>query len=48
MWGVKYASATAVYARGTSLTTGLTSEDRETWEKPMDRASSPTARSCAG
>ena len=42
------ASTTAVSARGSSLISGASSDERETWRNPAARSASPTARSCAG
>ena len=48
MHGVTYASTLAVCPRGTARTMGTSAEDRLTWLKPIDRASSPTAFSWSG
>mmetsp|Transcript_18458 Transcript_18458/g.58995 ORF Transcript_18458/g.58995 Transcript_18458/m.58995 type:complete len:211 (-) Transcript_18458:464-1096(-) len=46
MCGVRYASAVAVYPRGTSFTIGSVEEEVVTWAKPTSRASAATASSC--
>lgn len=48
MWGVRYASAQAVYPRGTIFTIGITADDSDTCVNPTSAARAPTARSWSG